>query len=91
MVAVYCTFDMDDTFDATALRTGFLSGFVAGDVPALMEHVENRIRDNWSIAVYHGPGPARRLAEIFNEAGHTATVVDRITEPNQPIRLLSPA
>ena len=78
----FTAFDMDDTFDATALRTGFTApAQFAGDVPALMEHVGNRIRDKWAIAVAtHGPGPARRLAEIFNEAGHTASVVERITE-----------
>ena len=78
----FTAFDMDDTFDATALRTGFTApAQFAGDVPALMEHVGNRIRDKWSIAVAsHGPGPARRLAEIFNEAGHSASVVDRIAE-----------
>ena len=78
----FTAFDMDDTFDATALRTGFTApAQFAGDVPALMEHVGKRFRDKWSIAVAtHGPGPARRLAEIFNEAGHTASVVERITE-----------
>ncbi|MFD6814549.1 transcription-repair coupling factor [Enteractinococcus coprophilus] len=78
----FTAFDMDDTFDATALRTGFTApAQFAGDVPALMEHVGNRIRDKWSIAVAtHGPGPARRLAEIFNEAGHSASVVDHIAE-----------
>lgn len=79
----FTTFDMDATIDATALRTGFTApAQFAGDVPALMEHVGNRIRDGWAIAVAtHGPGPARRLAEIFNEAGHSATVVEQITEP----------
>lgn len=78
----FTTFDTDETFDATALRSGFNPpAQFAGDVPALMEHVGNRIRDKWSIAVAtHGPGPARRLAELFGEQGHTATVVDAIAD-----------
>lgn len=79
----FTAFDTDETFDATALRSGFTApAQFSGDVPALMEHVGNRIRDKWSIVVAtHGPGPARRLAELFDEQGHTATVVEVITEP----------
>src|SRR5699024_2979648 len=79
----FTAFDTDETFDATALRSGFTApAQFSGDVPALMEHVGNRIRDKWSIVVAtHGPGPARRLAELFDEQGHTATVVEAITEP----------
>ena len=79
----FTTFDTDETFDTTALRSGFNApAQFAADVPALMQHVRNRIRDKWSIAVAtHGPGPARRLAELFLEQGHTASVVDAITEP----------
>ena len=78
----FTTFDTDETFDTTALRSGFNApAQFAADVPALMQHVRNRIRDKWSIAVAtHGPGPARRLAELFLEQGHTASVVEAITE-----------
>lgn len=78
----FTSFDTDETFDATALRSGFKSpAQFAGDVAAMQNHVSNRIRDKWSIVVAtHGPGPARRLAELFGEQGHAATVVDTIAE-----------
>lgn len=78
----FTAFDHDETIDATALRSGFASpAQFAGDMTALMEHVGNRIKDRWSIVVAtHGPGPARRLAELFLEQGHTATVVESIDD-----------
>lgn len=83
----FTAFDTDETFDATALRTEFTAPtqFV-GDVEAMMQHMDSRIRDKWSIAIEtHGPGPARRLAEIFLDHGHTASVVEQITtiEPGE--------
>src|SRR5699024_9745115 len=78
----FTAFDHDETIDTTALRSGFASpAQFAGDMTALMEHVGNRIKDRWSIVVAtHGPGPARRLAELFLEQGHTATVVEWIDD-----------
>lgn len=73
---------MDETFDATALSTGFTSPTqFSGDIPALMDHVDNRMRDQWAIVVAtHGPGPARRLTELFSEQGHASTMVEAVTK-----------
>lgn len=77
----FTAFDTDETFDATALTSGLAApAQFAGDVPALMEHVSHRIKDQWSIIVAtHGPGPARRLAEIFAEQELVATVKENIS------------
>lgn len=83
----FTAFELDDTLDATALRSGFTApAQFAGDMSAMMEHMDSRMTDRWSIVVAtHGPGPARRLAELFLEQGHTATVVDAVAdvEPGQ--------
>lgn len=78
----FTAFSMDETFDSTALSTGFTSPTqFSGDIPALMEHVGNRIRDHWAIVVAtHGPGPARRLTELFSEQGHATTMVEAVTK-----------
>lgn len=78
----FTTFELDDTVDATALASGFTApAQFAGDMSAMMEHMGSRMRDQWSIIVAtHGPGPARRLAELFLEQGHTATVVDAVVD-----------
>lgn len=79
----FTSFEMDDTFDTTALRTGFSApAQFTGDVPAMLEHVGNRIKDKWSIAVAtNGPGPGRRLVELFVERGYNASLVDTVHEP----------
>lgn len=78
----FTAFELDEALDTTVLRSDFNApAQFAGDVPALMEHVGDRLKNQWSIAVAtHGPGPARRLAELFLEQGHTATVVEHITD-----------
>src|SRR5699024_11639916 len=41
----FTAFSMDETFDSTALSTGFTSPTqLSGDIPAHIEHVGNRIR-----------------------------------------------
>lgn len=78
----FTAFELDDALDATALRSGFTApAQFAGDISSMMEHMANRMRDQWSVIVAtHGPGPARRLAELFLEQGHTATVVESVND-----------
>ncbi|MEO9248361.1 transcription-repair coupling factor [Citricoccus nitrophenolicus] len=72
--------------DASALRTGLAEpqGF-AGDVDAMTAHVVSRCRDGWqAVVATDGAGPARRLAELFGEAGLPAVVVDAVGGDPQP-------
>ncbi|MFC7403009.1 transcription-repair coupling factor [Citricoccus sp. GCM10030269] len=72
--------------DASALRTTLAEpqGF-AGDVEAMKDHVAGLCRDGWQVVIAtDGPGPARRLAELFGEAELPAVVVDAVPEEPQP-------
>ncbi|WP_396179316.1 transcription-repair coupling factor [Citricoccus sp.] len=72
--------------DASALRTSLTEprGF-AGDVEAMTRHVAERCQDGWqAVVATDGPGPARRLAELFGEAGLAAVVVDAVPSTPQP-------
>ncbi|MEV4900692.1 transcription-repair coupling factor [Citricoccus sp. NPDC055426] len=72
--------------EASALRTALAEpqGF-AGDVDAMTAHVVSRCRDGWqAVVATDGAGPARRLAELFGEAGLPAVVVDAVGAEPQP-------
>ncbi|MCT2089016.1 transcription-repair coupling factor [Micrococcus terreus] len=72
--------------DASSLRTALREpqGFSA-DVEAMIAHVSQRTSEGWQcVVVTDGPGPARRLAELFGEAGITAVSVDRVSEEPAP-------
>ena len=57
----------------------------AGDVEALLEVVADHVRENWQVvAVTEGPGPLKRLAELFQEAGLPAARREDLLEAPQP-------
>lgn len=72
--------------EASALRTALAEpqGF-SGDVDAMTAHVVSRCQDGWqAVVATDGAGPARRLAELFSEAGLPAVVVDAVGAEPQP-------
>src|SRR5699024_2273399 len=49
----------------------------AGDVEAILSDLKDMIHDKWRILVLtEGPGPGRRMVEVFSEAGVPASFVD---------------
>ncbi|MCT1356694.1 transcription-repair coupling factor [Rothia kristinae] len=57
----------------------------AGDVQALLDVVAQHVREQWQVvAVTEGPGPLKRLAELFREADLPAAIHEDLTEPPAP-------
>ncbi|MDO5633343.1 MAG: transcription-repair coupling factor [Micrococcus sp.] len=60
--------------DASTLRSGLAAPMAfGGDMEALVAKARERVADRWHCVVLtDGPGSARRLAEVFSDAGLTA-------------------
>ncbi|WP_129659700.1 transcription-repair coupling factor [Rothia halotolerans] len=57
----------------------------AGDVEALLKVVADHVREEWQVvAVTEGPGPLKRLTELFQEAGLPAARREDLVEEPQP-------
>ncbi|MBJ2121134.1 transcription-repair coupling factor [Arthrobacter sp. MSA 4-2] len=56
-----------------------------GDVAEMMDFIGGRVRDSWRVVVAtEGPGPAKRLAELFSDSNIPARRVDSLESEPQP-------
>ncbi|MHA7264697.1 transcription-repair coupling factor [Arthrobacter sp. TMN-37] len=70
--------------DSFALHAREPRGY-QGDVAEMMDFLGGRVRDSWRVVVAtEGPGPAKRLAELFSDSNIPARRVDSLEAPPQP-------
>ncbi|TDK26842.1 transcription-repair coupling factor [Arthrobacter crusticola] len=70
--------------DSFALHAREPRGY-QGDVSEMMDFLGGRVRDSWRVVVAtEGPGPAKRLAELFSDSNIPARRVDSLESEPQP-------